>query len=102
MRGNQAFLGNVEAQILAGDQRRGSYASTQDRRILASMYRETIMTLPRIRRFARRTRDFCRVYFVLEIDVEGAESKDNIEKMRKICKANRIIIVMEQGFLGRH
>ena len=69
--------------------------------IVSSMCRETILTLPRIRRFARRTRDYCRAYLKLENDAAGAESKDRIEKMRKTCKAHRNIIDMEPGFIDK-
>ena len=69
------------------------------RNILASMCRETILTLSRIRRFARRTRDYCRAYLRLEKDADGTESRDSIEKMRKTCKAHRNIIDMEPGFI---
>lgn len=69
--------------------------------IVASMCRKTILTLPRIRRFARRTRDFCRAYLKLEKDAAGADSKDRIEKMRKTCKAHRNIIDMEPGFIDK-
>ena len=69
--------------------------------ILTSMNRETILTLPRVRRFARRTRDYCRAYFKLEKDAVGAESKDRIEQMRKSCKAHRNIIDMEPGFIDK-
>ena len=69
--------------------------------IVSSMFRETILTLPRLRRFARRTRDYCRAYLKLENDAAGAESKDRIEKMRKTCKAHRNIIDMEPGFIDK-
>ncbi|CAM9642953.1 unnamed protein product, partial [Sphacelaria rigidula] len=67
--------------------------------ILAFMCRKNILTLSRIRRFARRTRDYCRAYLKLEKDATGIESKDKIEKMRKTCKAHRNIIDMEPGFI---
>ena len=67
--------------------------------IVACMNTDTILTLPRIRRFARRTRDYCRAYLKLEKDAKGADSKDTIEKMRKTCKAHRNIIDMEPGFI---
>ena len=58
-----------------------------------------ILTLSRVRYFARRTRDYCRAYLKLENDADGIESKDSIEKMRKTCKAHRNIIDMEPGFI---
>ena len=67
--------------------------------IVKSMCRGTILTLSRVRRFARRTRDYCRAYLRLEKVENGTESKDSIEKMRKTCKAHRNIIDMEPGFL---
>ena len=70
------------------------------RNILASMCRETtILTLSRIRRFARCTRDYCRAYLRLEKDVDGTESRGSIEKMRETCKPHRNIIDMEPGFV---
>ena len=66
---------------------------------MTSMCRETILTLPRIHRFARRTRDYCREYFKLEKDAAGADSKDSIEKMPKTCKAHRNINDMQPGFI---
>ena len=56
------------------------------RNILASVCRETILTLSRIRRFARRTRDYCRAYLRLEKDADGTESRDSIEKCAKPAK----------------
>lgn len=43
--------------------------------IVVSMSREQILTLPRIRCFARRTRDFCRAYFKLDNEAEGTDKK---------------------------
>lgn len=68
--------------------------------IVASMCRESILTLGRVRRFARRCRDYCRGYFAHEND-GPIESKENIEKMRKVAKAHRNIIDMEPGFLDQ-
>ena len=69
------------------------------RNILASVCRETILTLSRIRRFARRTRDYCRAYLRLEKDAGGPESRDSIEKVRKTCKAHHNIIDMEPSVI---
>ena len=69
------------------------------RNILASVCRETILTLSRIRRFARRTRDYCRAYLRLEKDAGGTESRDSIEKVRKTCKAHHNIIDMEPSVI---
>ena len=71
------------------------------RNIVASMCPETILTLSRVRRFARRTRYYCRGYFKLAKDREGADSKKKIERMRKTCKAHRNIIDMEPNFLDK-
>ena len=71
-RGNRVLLGHVETQISAGDQRRGS--ENLHRNMLASMCRKPILTLSRIRRFARRTRDYCRAYLRLEKDADCIES----------------------------
>ena len=69
--------------------------------IVSSMCRETILTLRRVRRFARRTRDFCRAYLKLEMAGVAPDSKDCIEKMRKTFKAHRNIIDMEPSFIDR-
>ena len=69
--------------------------------IVVSMCRETILTLPRIRRFARRTRNYCQTHLELEKDAAGADSKDSIEKRRKTCKAHRNLIDMEPGFIDK-
>lgn len=68
--------------------------------MVKSMCRKTILTLPRVRRFARRTRDFCRSYLALE---KGGpiESNDQIEKMRRVSKAHRNIIDMEPGLMDK-
>ena len=71
------------------------------RSIVASMCPETILTLSRVRSFARSTRDYCRGYFKLAKDGEEAESKETIERVRKTCKAHRNIIDMEPGFLDK-
>ena len=67
--------------------------------IEASFCRENILTLGRIRRFARRARDFCRAYRAL--NSQGPiGSKNTIEKMCKVQKAHRSIIDMEPGFIN--
>ena len=68
--------------------------------MVKSMCRESILTVQRVRRFARRTRDFCRSYLTLE-GGEPIESKDQIEKMRRVSKAHRSIIDMELGFIDK-
>ena len=70
------------------------------RNMVASMCTETILTVQRVRRFARRTRDYCRAYPALEKGGD-IESKDMIEKMKKICKAHRNILGMEPGFIDK-
>ena len=67
--------------------------------MLRCFCRRTILTVARVRRLARRTRDYCRAYLELEKSPVGAESKDSTEKMRKACKAHRNIIDMEPGFI---
>lgn len=73
------------------------------RNILQSMSMESILTLGRVRRFARRSRDYARAYRALEKEVARGDSvidgKAVIEKMRKLCKAHRNIVDMEPGFL---
>jgi len=70
------------------------------RNMVASMCTDTILTVQRVRRFARRTRDYCRAYLALEKGGD-IESKDMIEKMKKICKAHRNILDMEPGFIDK-
>ena len=65
--------------------------------IVAPMCRETILTLGRVRRFARRCRDYCRAY----LEHGAIESKQKIEQMRKVAKAHRNIIDMEPGFIDK-
>ena len=48
--------------------------------ITKSMCRESILTVPRVRRFARRTRDFCRSYIAFE-GGGHIESEEQIERM---------------------
>ena len=70
------------------------------RNMVASMCTDKILTVQRVRRFARRTRDYCRAYLALEKGGD-IESKDMIEKMKKICKAHRNILDMEPGFIDK-
>lgn len=72
------------------------------------MSTETILTLKRIRRFARRTRDYRRTYALLggvEDDISelepkyGAEGYKLIEKMVATCKAHCNIVDMCVNFL---
>ena len=58
-----------------------------------------ILTTERVRRFARRARDYCRTYRVLD-KVGSIDGQETIEKMRKKQKAHRNIIDMEPGFLN--
>lgn len=64
------------------------------------MCQQSILMLLRVRRLARRTRDFCQSYLALE-NGEPIESKDQIEKMRKVSKAHRNVIDMELGFIDK-
>ena len=68
--------------------------------IAKSMCTEKHLTIGRVRRFARRTRDYCRAYRDLALRGVVAKSKDMIEKMRNRQKAHRNILDMEIGFLG--
>ena len=70
------------------------------RNMVASMCTKKILTAQRVRRFARRTRDYCRAYLVLEKGGD-IESKDTIEKIKKACKAHRNILGMEPGFIDK-
>ncbi|CAM9518710.1 unnamed protein product [Ectocarpus sp. 4 AP-2014] len=58
------------------------------------------LTIGRVRRFARRTRDYCRAYCEIALRGVVIRSKEFIEKMRKIQKAHRNILDMETSFLG--
>ena len=58
-----------------------------------------ILTTERVRRFARRGRDCCRRYRVLD-KVGSIDGQEIIEKMRKKQKAHRNIIDMEPRFLN--
>ena len=73
--------------------------------MVASMCPKTILTLGRVRRFARRTRDLGRGYIALaKIEAEGGppiDSKDMIEHMRKKHKADRNILDLEPGLIDR-
>ena len=77
--GDLVLLGDVQAEISAGDQR--SPEAPYNRNMVASMCTDTILTVQRVRRFARRTRDYCRAYLALEKGGD-IESKDMIEKIR--------------------
>lgn len=68
--------------------------------IAKSMCTEKHLTIGRVRRFTRRTRDYCRAYRDLALRGVVAKSKDMIEKMRNKQKVHRNIIDMEPGFLG--
>lgn len=77
--------------------------------MLKALSTEMILTLKRIRRFARRTRDYRRTYALLggvESDIDelkrkhGAEGYRLIEKMVATCKAHRNIVDMEVNFLN--
>ena len=53
----------------------------------------------RVRRFARRAREYCRSYRALD-EMGNIDGKEIIEKMRKKQNAHRNIIDMEPGFLN--
>ena len=64
------------------------------------MWTSTIISdAQRLRRFARRARDYCRSYRVLD-KLENIDSQETIEKVLKLQKAHRNIIDMEPGFLN--
>lgn len=70
-----------------------------------SMNTETIIFLGRVRLFAGRTRDYYCAYRALEKPEEGGgkaiDGKEEIEKMRKICKTHGNIVGMDPGFIDR-
>ncbi|CAB1108171.1 unnamed protein product [Ectocarpus sp. CCAP 1310/34] len=65
-----------------------------------SLCTDKYLTVGRVRRFARRTRDHCRAYRDIALSGGFIMSKDFIEKMRKNQKAHRNILDMETSFLG--
>ena len=67
--------------------------------IVKSICPRNILTTERVRRFARRAREYCRSYRVLD-EMGNIDGKEIIEKMRKKQKAHRNIIDMEPGFLN--
>ena len=67
--------------------------------MVRSMCGENVLTLGRVRRFARRTRDYCRAYFTLD-KLGVIDSKGMIEKMRKVSKAHRNIVDMDPKFIA--
>lgn len=68
------------------------------RNMVVSNCPTTTLALRRVRRCARRTRDYCRARLALE---EGGEieSKSMIKKMNKNCKTHRNISEMEPSFI---
>ena len=64
----------------------------------ASMCRAMILKLGRVRRFARRTRNYCRAYYALE-NVRPIQSTEKVEKMRQVFNAHRNTIDMEPRFI---
>lgn len=80
-----------------------------EKNMLKALSTEAILTLQRIRRFARRTRDYRRTYALLggvEADIDELKRKHDaegyklIEKMVATCKAHRNIVDMEVTFLS--
>lgn len=65
----------------------------------------TSMPFERVRKFARRTRDYMKMYRDLEIKVQNGEvsredlSYDGLEKMRKVFKSHRNIMELEGVYL---
>ena len=68
----------------------GSEMCIRDRNMVASMCTDTILTVQRVRRFARRTRDYCRAYLALE---KGGDIESK--------KVRRNILDMEPGFIDK-
>ena len=69
--------------------------------IEATMCTKNYLTIGRVRRFARRAREYCRAYRKLLLDGVVVKSKELIEKMRAKQKAHRNILDMEPGFLNK-
>ncbi|CAN0430198.1 unnamed protein product, partial [Pylaiella littoralis] len=57
-----------------------------------SLCSNTELTIGRVRRFARRTRDYCRAYREIRLSEVAINSKEMIEKMRAKQKAHRNIL----------
>ncbi|CAB1102065.1 unnamed protein product [Ectocarpus sp. CCAP 1310/34] len=66
-----------------------------------SMCREKHLTIGRVRRFARRKRDYCRAYREKQLGAVDGQGLQLVEKMRDTQKAHRNILDMEPGFLGK-
>ena len=69
--------------------------------IEATMCTTNYLTIGRVRRFARRTQEYCQAYRNLLLDGVVVKSKELIEKMRAKQKAYRNILDMEPGFLNK-
>lgn len=70
--------------------------------IVKSMDTKEILTIGRVRRFARRTRDYCQAYREIRLgSLVVKKSKEMIEKMREKQKAHRNILDMEPAFIDR-
>ena len=67
--------------------------------IVKSICPRNILTTEGVRRFARRAREYCRSYRVLD-EMGNIDGKEIIEKMRRKQKAHRNITGMEPGFLN--
>lgn len=64
--------------------------------VVASMRPRTISTVQRVRRLARRDRDYCRAYPGLE---EGEDIQSKIIETMKEWEARRNILDMQPGFV---
>ncbi|CAN0101915.1 unnamed protein product [Sphacelaria rigidula] len=67
--------------------------------IVRSMCGENVLTLDLVRRFARRSRDYCRAYFTLD-KLGVIDSKGMIGKIRKVSKAHRNIVDIDPAFIN--
>ena len=67
--------------------------------IVKSICPWNILTTERVRRFARRAREYRRSCCVLH-EMGNIDGKEIIQKMRKKQKAHRNIVDMEPGFLN--
>ena len=67
--------------------------------IAKSICPRKILTTEPVCRFARRAREYCRFYRVLD-EMGNIDGKDIIEKMWRKQKAHRNIIDMEPDFLN--
>ncbi|CAN0278880.1 unnamed protein product [Pylaiella littoralis] len=93
------LVGVFQAEVSAEVQRRSPEALARQHRKIDG--HEKHLTIGRVRRFARRTRDYCRAYREIQLGVLDGQGLQLVEKMRDTQKPHRNILNMEPGFLGK-